>query len=87
VRQRASGARGVARDGRDRWHGEREQVGDEAAERGAHREEAVPRRRSRPRARPREVVAVAEELALGVQNERTRGGAAGGSGGRRAGPG
>jgi hypothetical protein len=38
--------------------------------------EAVPQRRGRPRARPREVVAVAEavdeELALGGQDERTR---------------
>jgi hypothetical protein len=36
------------------------------------RGEAVPRRRGRPRARPRKVVAVAEELALGGQDERTR---------------
>jgi hypothetical protein len=77
----------VARDGRDRWHGEREQVDNEVAEHGAHHEEAVPRRWGQPRARPHEVVAVAEELALGGQYERTRGGAAGGSGRQRAGPG
>jgi hypothetical protein len=52
-------------------------VGTGSASRSATRPrnargEAVPRRRGQPRARPREVVAVAEELALGGQDERIR---------------